>query len=227
MGHKANPNSLRLILHKNWQSKWFTQRNFALYLLEDIKIKEAINKKLPRTGIASINISRDAQQIKIIISTSKPGMIIGRSGQGIADLNKFLEKKIANIRHEFSYTFKKHFIIEKNLTNKIKIDIVEIRDPETVANLVAQNIAQQLEKRVAHRKAIKQAISKVMQKKALGVKINVAGRLGGVEIARSENFGEGSIPLGTFKANVDYGFDTAFTVYGTIGVKVWIYKRSE
>lgn len=224
MGHKANPNSLRLILNKNWQSKWFTQRNFALYLIEDIKIKSAINKKLPKIGIASINIYRDAQQIKITIATSKPGMIIGRSGQGIIDLTKFLEKEIVLIRNQFSYTFKKHYILDKNLTNKIKIDIMEIRDPESVAVLIAQNIAQQLEKRVAHRKAIKQAISKVMQKKALGVKVIVAGRLGGVEIARTETFSEGSIPLGTFKANVDYGFDTAFTVYGTIGVKVWIYK---
>ncbi|EKD56288.1 MAG: hypothetical protein ACD_58C00239G0011 [uncultured bacterium] len=228
MGQKANPNSVRLVINKDWKSKWFSQRNFTIFFLEDIKLKKALLKKLGKSsGIANINIQRNPQQILITIYSSKPGIIIGRSGQGINDLTHFLEKELNNIKKSFTYNVQK-FIEQsqdkKTINSKIKIDIVEVRDPELNAELVAQNITLQLEKRIAYRRAVKQAINKVMQKKAKGVKVHVAGRLGGVEIARSEGFSEGSIPLGTFKANVDYAFVPAHTVYGIIGVKVWIYK---
>lgn len=228
MGQKANPNSVRLVINKDWKSKWFSQGNFTIFLLEDIKLKRALLKKLGKTsGIANVNIQRNPQQILITIYSSKPGIIIGRSGQGINDLTHFLENELNIMKKSFTYNVQK--LLSKSqdnkaLNSKIKIDIVEVRDPELNVELVAQNICLQLEKRIAYRRAVKQAINKVMQKKAKGVKVHVAGRLGGVEIARSEGFSEGSIPLGTFKANVDYAYVPAHTVYGIIGVKVWIYK---
>lgn len=228
MGQKANPNSIRLIINKEWQSKWFSKANYTTNFLEDILLKRAIEKKLGKaSGISIITIQRDPQQIHITINTSKPGIMIGRSGQGINDLTRYLETELIGLRNKFTYSVRKSFSnlkdIKKN-SAKIKIDIVEVRDPELNARLMAQNIGIQLEKRVAYRRAIKQAMTKVMQKKAKGVKVNVAGRLGGVEIARSERFSDGSIPLGTFKANVDYAYEPAHTVYGIVGVKVWIYR---
>lgn len=230
MGQKVNPNSIRLILNKNWKSKWFSQRNFTTFLLEDLLLKKALYQKLGKSsGVAAIAIGRDPQQIHITIHTSKPGIIIGRSGQGVIDLTHFLEKQLAIIKSNFTHSTKKLLPETKDKKStpcKIKVDIVEVRDPELNAELMAQNIAIQLEKRVAYRRAVKQAISKTMMKKAKGVKVHVAGRLGGVEIARSEQFSQGSIPLGTFKANVDYAYVPAQTVYGIIGVKVWIYKQT-
>lgn len=228
MGQKANPNSIRLLLKKEWKSKWFSQRNYTTFFLEDIKLKRALKKKLGKTaGIANIEVQRNPQQIHFTVYTSKPGIIIGRSGQGINDLTHFLTQELAKIKSNFTYTVQK-FLPEnkdkKTQPSKIKVDIVEIREPELNAELMAQNIALQLEKRVAYRRAVKQAMSKVMQKKAKGVKVHIAGRLGGVEIARREQFNEGSIPLGTFKADVDYAYVPAQTVYGIIGVKVWICK---
>lgn len=225
MGQKANPNSIRLILNKEWKSKWFSQKNFQRLLLEDLILKKTIGEKTNRfDAISNINIERYNQQIKIIIYSAKPGIIIGRSGQGINDLTQFLNLRLEEFRRDLPYNMKKSYVADKKNVEKIKIDIIEVKDPELNATLVGQTICRQLEKRIGYRKAIKQAINKVMQRKAKGIKIAVAGRLGGVEIARSEKFSEGSIPLSTFKAHVDYAYETAFTAYGTIGVKVWIYR---
>jgi small subunit ribosomal protein S3 len=228
MGQKANPNSVRLVLNKNWKSKWFSERNYTIYFLEDVFIRRFINKKLGRqAGIALINIGRDAQQVHITITTSKPGILIGRSGQGISDLSKSIEQEIQRYKSNLTFATKKLLpqIDEKNkVSQKIKIDVVELKDPELNAVIMAQTIATQLEKRVGHRRAVKQAINKVMQKKARGVKVRVAGRLNGVEIARKELFSEGSIPLSTFRSNVDFAQENAHTVYGIIGIKVWIYR---
>lgn len=228
MGQKANPNSVRLVINKDWKSKWFSQKYYTAYFLEDSKIIKLLEKKLGKNaGIALITIARDPQRITVSLHTSKPGIIIGRSGQGVIDLTKFVEAELLKIRNEFTYAVKRYFPTgndKKNQINKIKIDIIEVREPELNAELIAQNIALQLEKRVAYRKAIKQAMTKVMQKKAKGIKVMVAGRLGGVEIARREQFKEGSIPLGTFREKVEYAQEDALTVYGIVGVKVWILK---
>ncbi len=229
MGQKVNPTSLRLIVKKNWQSRWFAQKDFALLFAEDILLKKLANQKLGKNaGIERIEISRDAQEITLTITTSKPGIIIGRSGQGIEDLKKFLEKKLASFREENKNIFPSLAKLEdpKLLNRKLKIEILEVRIPELSAKLMAQNIAIQIEKRIAFRRAANQAMNKIMEKGALGVKINLSGRLGGAEIARREKFSHGSIPLGTIKAEVDYAQVDALTTYGTIGVKVWIYKNS-
>lgn len=228
MGQKVNPNSIRLILNKDWKSKWFSQDSFTTFFLEDIKIKRILEKKLGKnSGVAAIYIQRNPQKINIIIHTSKPGIIIGHSGKGVIDLTNFLDQQLLLIRKGFTYNIQQKYQNSKNKKNnlnQIKIDIIEVKEPELSAELMAQNIAMQLEKRIAYRRAVKQTINKVMQKKAKGIKVAVAGRLGGVEIARREKFSEGSIPLGTFKANVDYAQEDAHTVYGIVGIKVWIYR---
>ncbi|MCL5795436.1 MAG: 30S ribosomal protein S3 [Patescibacteria group bacterium] len=225
MGQKVNPISFRMGVEKDWSSKWFDTRNFSKFLLEDIYIREEIEKKLTRNAsIKRIEIKRDAREVVVIIYTSKPGMIIGRSGQGINDLAKFLESKVAKHRQVLK-PWEKSLDL-KNINKKIKIEIVEVNNPELCARLMAQNIASQLEKRIAFRRAAKQAMTRIMQnRQALGVKVVVAGRLGGAEIARTERFSEGSIPLNTIKSNVDYALETAYTTYGTIGVKVWICQK--
>lgn len=221
MGQKTNPIAIRLQLEKNWSSKWITGRDFVSYLYEDLKLKEAVDKFLGRqASINKIEIKRDAREISLTIYTAKPGIIIGRSGQGIANLQKHLQEVVAIVSKRIKTK-------SKNPT-KLKIEIIEIREPESCARLMAQNIASQLEKRIAYRRAVKQAISRIRQNRNnLGVKVNVAGRLGGVEIARRERFSDGSIPLGTFKANIDYAQENAYTTYGVIGVKVWIYKKNQ
>jgi len=214
MGHKVNPFSWRLPNNRNWQSKWFGKSNFSNYIAEDLAIRQAITKKFSKSaGIAKIEILRDHDATTINLHTSKPGIIIGRSGQGIVDLRAFIFKHVPQFRTE--NTAKQP---------KIKIEIIEIRNAETQAQLVAENIAVQLEKRIMYKRAIKQAIAKAMDAKAKGIKIQISGRLNGAEIARSEKFGAQSVPLGRLRAEIDYGFATALTTYGTIGIKVWIYK---
>lgn len=232
MGQKASPKSVRLQLNKNWSSKWFSDKKFSDLLIEDLLIKKIIYKKLGRTsGINKIEISRSVQEIKIIIETSKPGIIIGRNGQGISDLKKILSKSLQLHREKINKikSWKiKNFQPQKITLDKIEIEIIEIREPETYANLVALNIAQQLEKRIAYRRAIKQTISRIIQnRKVLGVKILVSGRLDGIEIARREKFIKGSIPLSRFKANIDFARENAYTSYGVVGIKVWIHKKNE
>ncbi len=230
MGQKASPISLRLPITKDWSSRWFSEKKMSDFIAEDDLIKSLIIKKIGfQGGINKVVINRSAQEIKIIINTSKPGIIIGRSGQGVNDLKKLISNKIMSFRQKTNQikTWKiKNYSKPKITLDKIDIKVNEIREPETYANLVAQNIASQIEKRVAYRRAIKQAITKSSaNKKVLGIKVSVSGRLDGVEIARNEKFGIGSIPLSKFKKTIDYAKQTANTTYGAVGIKVWIYKQ--
>ncbi len=209
MGHKINPKSYRLPINQDWDSRWFApnKEQYRNQLITDIKIRELIEKNTgPQAAINRIAIERTAEKTKVIISTGRPGVLIGRSGQGIEKLSTQIKNLVGG---------------------KVDVDVVEIRKPELSAYLVAQNIGQQISRRVAYRRAVKMAIQKVMQAGALGVKVSVAGRLNGAEIARSEKFNEGSIPLSTLKANIDFAVYHSQTTYGTIGVKVWVYKKSE
>lgn len=227
MGHKVNPISFRLINNKNWKSSWFSKNDYAVLLVEDINIRKELTKKLGKTsGVEKIEIKRDNQETVINIYSSRPGIIIGRSGQGIEDIKKLLENKIAKFREYNKYVFAGKKSTDSKTTNtKLKINILEVRVPELSAPIMAQNIANQLEKRIAHRRAAKQSIEKITEKGAKGVKVVISGRLGGAEIARVEKYSHGSIPLGKINADIDYAQVDALTTYGIIGVKVWIYKN--
>ena len=203
MGQKVSPHGLRVGVIKDWDSKWYADKNkFADYLVEDNQVRNFVKKKLYAAGVSKVLIERAAEnKLKVIVLTAKPGMVIGRSGTGIDDLKADLEK----------------------LTNKtILIDIKEVRRAELDAQLTAESIAQALERRVSFRRAMKQAIGKTMKAGAKGIKVLTSGRLGGAEIARSEKYSEGNVPLHTLRANIDYGFAEADTTYGKLGVKVWI-----
>lgn len=203
MGQKVNPHGLRLGIIKTWDAKWYAEKDFAKNLHEDIQIRRYLKEKLYTAGVSRIEIERAANRLRITIHTAKPGMVIGRGGAGIEELKKGL----------------------KQLTDKqLDINIAEIKHPELDATLVAESIAAQLEKRVAFRRAMKQAVSRTMRMGAKGIKVMTSGRLGGAEIARTEGYREGSIPLHTLRADIDYGTAEAHTTYGRIGVKVWIYK---
>lgn len=204
MGQKVNPHGLRIGIIKDWDTKWYANdKNFSSYLVEDVQIRKFIKKKLYISGISRIEIDRAANKVKINVNTAKPGLVIGKGGQGIEELRKEVEK----------------------MTGKsVLINITEIKSPEMEAQLVAENIASQLEKRISFRRAMKQAMSRTMKLGAKGIKTACAGRLGGAEIARTEHYHEGTIPLQTLRADIDYGFAEADTTYGKIGVKVWIYK---
>jgi small subunit ribosomal protein S3 len=204
MGQKVNPHGLRIGIIKDWDTKWYAStKDFSSFLIEDVKIRRFLKKKLYIAGIARIEIERAANKVKINIHTAKPGIIIGKQGAGIEALRKELEK----------------------MTGKsVLLNITEIKNIELVAQLVAENIAAQLEKRVSFRRAMKQAMSRTMKAGARGIKTQVSGRLGGAEIARVEHYAEGTIPLQTLRADIDYGFAEANTTYGKIGIKVWIYK---
>lgn len=217
MGHKVNPFSWRLPNNKDWQSKWFGKNNFAKFVGEDLAIRQTIEKKFGKSaGVAKVEILRDHESITINLHTSKPGIIIGRSGQGIIDLRAFIIRNIPQFRE-----------LSSNKQPKIKIEIIEIRNPEAQAKLIAESIANQIEKRIMYKRAVKQAIAKAMEAKVKGIKIQIAGRLNGAEIARSEKYGAQSVPLGRLRADIDYGFVQALTTYGTIGIKVWIYKGNK
>lgn len=204
MGQKVNPHGLRIGIIKDWDTKWYaTDKNFGDLLVEDVKLRKYIKKKLYISGISRIEIERAANKIKININTAKPGLVIGKGGQGIEDLRLELEK-IAG--------------------KSVLINITEIKTPDLDAQLVAENIASQLEKRISFRRAMKQSMSRSMKMGAKGIKTSVSGRLGGAEIARTEHYHEGTIPLQTLRADINYGFAEANTTYGKIGVKVWIYK---
>ena len=202
MGQKVNPHGFRVGVNKNWNSKWFADKsNFADFLVEDNKVRNYVKKKLYAAGVASVVIERPAaDKVKVIIATARPGMVIGRSGDGIDELKKNLVK----------------------LTGKtVDISIEEVRRAELDAQLTAESIAQALERRVSFRRAMKSAIQRTMKSGAKGIKVLVSGRLGGAEIARSEKYSEGNVPLHTLRADIDYGFAEADTTYGKIGVKVW------
>ena len=203
MGQKVNPNGMRIGVIKGWDSNWYADKDYEKFLLEDIKIREFIKEKLFLSGISKVEIERASNKISISIHTAKPGMVIGRQGSNIELLKGDLKKMT---------------------TGNIDINIVEVKQPDMDATLVAESIASQLERRIAFRRAMKQAIGRTMRMGALGIKVQCGGRLGGAEIARSESVREGSIPLHTLRANIDYGTAEAHTTYGRIGVKVWIYK---
>lgn len=204
MGQKVHPHGLRVGVIKEWDAKWYANdKNFADFLIEDNKIREYVKHKLYAAGISKVEIERAANRVKVNIYTAKPGIVIGRGGEGVDHVKKELEK----------------------MTGKnVLINIVEVKNPEANAQLVAENIAAQLEKRISFRKAMKQTINRAMRAGAKGVKIACSGRLGGAEIARSEGYHEGTIPLHTLRADIDYGFAEANTTYGKIGVKAWIFK---
>lgn len=215
MGHKVNPVGFRLQLRKDWQSKWFSRDHFREYLLSDIEIRKALTTRFGKTsGVGRVEIIRDQDEIKIVIYTSKPGILIGRSGQGINELKIYLIKNCLILRNPKTGLAAK----------KIEIEIMEIKNPYLSAEIVAQTVAYQIEKRIAYKRVIKQALAKVMEAKAKGVKIGVAGRLSGAEIARREQYGSGSVPLGRLRSDIDFAKVDALTTYGMIGVKVWIYK---
>ena len=203
MGQKVNPHGLRVGIIKTWDSKWYADKDYEKFLLEDIKIREFIKDKLYATGISRVEIERAANRARVTIHTAKPGMVIGRGGTNIEVLKKE---------------------VKKFTDSQVDINIQEIKHPDTDATLVAENIASQLERRIAFRRAMKQSVTRTMRLGVKGIKVQVGGRLGGAEIARSEGYREGSIPLHTLRADIDYGTAEAHTTYGRIGVKVWIYK---
>ena len=204
MGQKVNPHGLRVGVIKDWDSRWYARNEKVGELLtEDFKIREYLKKTLYSAGVPKIEIERDSAKVRIYIHCSRPGVVIGKGGQEIEKLRLTLEKMIGK---------------------PVSLSIVEIKSPDTNAQLVAENIAQQLEKRISFRRAMKNAMQRAMRMGVRGIKVNVSGRLGGAEIARNEHYHEGTIPLQTLRADIEYGFAEAATTYGRIGVKVWIYK---
>jgi small subunit ribosomal protein S3 len=203
MGQKVNPIGLRLGINRTWDSRWYAKGDYADLLHQDIKIREVLRKRLAQAGVSRIVIERPAKKARITIHTARPGVVIGKKG---ADIEK--------LRAELASMTK----------GEVHLNIVEIRKPEIDAQLIAENIAQQLERRVAFRRAMKRAVQSAMRLGAQGIRINCSGRLGGSEIARVEWYREGRVPLHTLRAEVDYGRGTAFTTYGTCGVKVWVFK---
>jgi len=203
LGQKVNPIGIRLGIVKTWESRWFGGKKYAQYILEDHKLRTFIKKKLYHAGVSRIEIERSARRVRLRIFTSRPGIVIGKKGAEISQLKKELEKMTAY---------------------EIFIDIQEVRKPELEAQLVAENVALQIVRRVAFRRAMKRGVSSAMRFGALGVKIICAGRLGGAEMARTEWYREGRVPLHTLRADIDYGFTEARTTYGIIGVKVFVFK---
>jgi len=203
MGQKVNPHGIRVGVIKDWSSTWYADEDFADNLVEDYKIREFLKKKLHSAGVSDIKIERTNGKVKVTVCTAKPGVAIGKKGEDIDVTKKELQK----------------------LTGKnINVDIQEIKKPDRDAQLVAENIAAQLENRVSFRRAMKSCMGRTMKSGALGIKTSVAGRLGGADMARTETYSDGTIPLQTLRADIDYGFAEADTTYGKLGVKVWIYK---
>ena len=204
MGQKVHPNGIRVGVIKDWNSKWYADsKHFSEYLVEDHKIREYVKKKLFISGISKIEIERTAKFVKVNVYTAKPGLVIGKGG----NLSEALKAEL-----------------EKMINKEVNLNIVEVKNIDTDAQLVAESIAGQLERRISFRRAMKQAMQKAMKAGALGIKTAVSGRLGGADMARTEFYKEGTIPLQTLRADIDYGFYEADTTYGKIGVKVWIYK---
>jgi len=202
VGQKIHPYGFRLGVTKDWKAKWYAEKGFGALLVEDRKIRDFVTKNLSHAGISNIIIERAANKVKLVIFTGRPGLVIGRKGQGAEqlknDLAKFVDKEIM-------------------------LEIKEVRRPETDAQIIADGISNQLERRVAYRRAMKRAVTQAMRMGAQGIKVACAGRLAGAEIARSEWYREGRVPLHTLRSDVDYGFSQAYTIYGVIGVKVWVF----
>ena len=203
MGHKVHPFGFRIGIVKDWRARWYDEKHYAELVHEDIEIRRIIYSNYKEAGISQVEIERKANEVTVTVYTARPGVVIGRGGQRVDELRVLLEKQTGK---------------------KVRLNIQEIREPELEASLVAQNIAEQLRRRVSYRRAIKQSISRTMLRGAKGIKIKVSGRLGGAEIARHEVGREGSVPLHTLRADIDYGFAESLTTMGLIGVKVWIYK---
>ena len=204
MGQKVNPHGLRVGVIKDWDSKWYADADFADFLVEDYDIRKFLKNKLYSAGVSKIEIERASDRVKIAIHTAKPGVVIGKGGEEIEKTKKELQKIIGN--------------------KKIVVDIKEVKRPDKDAQLVAENIALQLENRVSFRRAMKSTMSRTMKSGAKGIKTAVSGRLAGADMARTEFYSEGTIPLQTLRADIDYGFAEADTTYGKMGIKVWIYK---
>jgi small subunit ribosomal protein S3 len=203
MGHKVNPIGLRLGINRTWDSRWFAVKNYADLLHQDLKLRSYLRKRLQQAGVSRVVIERPAKRARVTIYTARPGVVIGKKG---GDIEK--------LRSELSAM----------TDTDVHLNIIEIRKPEIDASLIAENIAQQLSRRVAFRRAMKRAVQSAMRLGALGIRINCAGRLGGAEIARTEWYREGRVPLHTLRADIDYGESTAQTTYGACGVKVWVFK---
>ena len=202
MGQKVNPHGLRVGIIKDWDSRWYAEADFADNLVEDYEIRKYLKKRLYNSGVARIEIERASDRLKVIIYTAKPGVVIGKGGSEIEKVKRELQK----------FTDK-----------KLLLDIKEVKRPEKDAQLVAENIAQQLENRISFRRAMKSCMGRTMKQGAKGIKTSCSGRLGGADMARTEFYSEGTIPLQTLRANIDYGFAEADTTYGKVGVKTWIY----
>ncbi len=203
MGQKVHPNGFRLGITKTWDSRWFSQKDFGDFLIEDLKLREFVKKRLSQASVSKMEVERAAGKIRLVIHTARPGIVIGPKGS-----------EIEKLRREVLHMTDKEIII----------DVKEIRKPEIDAQLVAENVAQQLERRIAFRRAMKKAVTSSLKSGAKGIRIATAGRLGGAEMARREWYREGRVPLHTLRADIDYGFAEARTTYGVIGVKVWVFK---
>jgi small subunit ribosomal protein S3 len=203
MGQKVNPHGLRVGVIKDWNSKWYAEKDFAANLAEDYKIREFLKKRLYSAGISKIEIERASDRVKVAIYTAKPGLVIGKGGAEIEKIKAELTKKIGR---------------------KVLVDIKEVKRPDRDAQLVAENIALQLENRISFRRAMKSTMQRTMRAGAKGIKTTVSGRLGGADMARKETYSEGTIPLQTLRADIDYGFAEADTTYGKVGVKAWVYN---
>ena len=203
MGQKVSPIGLRIGIIRDWESKWYADKDFGTLLMEDVKIREFLKNKLKEAAVSRIEIERAANRVNVTIHTAKPGMVIGKGGAEVENLREAIVKMTGK---------------------KVHVNIAEIKNADLDATLVAESIAQQLERRVSFRRAMKQAIQRSIRAGAKGIKVMVSGRLGGAEIARSEGYSEGTVPLHTLRADIDYGTAEAHTTYGRIGVKVWIYR---
>jgi small subunit ribosomal protein S3 len=203
MGQKVNPIGIRVGINRTWDSRWFDDRNYADKLVQDLELRKYVQDKLKAAGISKVVIERAAKNTRVTVYTARPGVIIGKKGADIENLRKELSKRAGS---------------------DVALNIVEIRKPEVDAQLVAEGVCQQLERRVSFRRAMKRAVQNALRMGALGIRLNVSGRLGGADIARTEWYREGRVPLHTLRADMDYGFAEALTTYGIIGVKVWLYK---
>ncbi len=203
MGQKVNPIGIRVGINRTWDSRWFDDRNYADKLIQDLELRKYVTEKLKAAGISKVVIERAAKNTRVTVYTARPGVIIGKKGADIETLRKELSKRAGN---------------------DVALNIVEVRKPDLDAQLVSEGVCQQLERRVSFRRAMKRAVQNALRMGSLGIRINVSGRLGGADIARTEWYREGRVPLHTLRADMDYGFSEALTTYGIIGVKVWLYK---
>ncbi|PIP28617.1 MAG: 30S ribosomal protein S3 [Candidatus Moranbacteria bacterium CG23_combo_of_CG06-09_8_20_14_all_35_22] len=209
MGHKINPIGFRMGITQDWKSKWFSKKEYKGNLKQDIEIRSGVSKKWKAAFISEVEIERSAKMIRVIIKTARPGVLIGRGGSGIEDIKNYIQKEF----------------FKNNKKMNLKVDILEVKNMEESAVIMAQNIADQLEKRLPFRKSMKSALEQIMKNKSIkGVKIEMSGRLGGAEMSRREWAAKGTLPLHTMRADIDFARATAYTTYGTLGVKVWLYK---